>query len=132
MKNKLCFDVKELQNLLGVSRSIAYALVNDPSFYPSFRLGAKLLIRSDLFEQWLDEQTSKEYDLYAAIDRAINMYIKSRHGELPMLSVDKFKEQIMDIVDLSDKCEDPRLNAITGSSMFVKAAAYRIMKEETP
>lgn len=42
---------------LGVSRAMAYDLINTQGFYPAFRIGKRVLVRVDALEKWLDEQT---------------------------------------------------------------------------
>lgn len=55
-----CFDVRELQNRLGISRSAAYALATSSTFFPAFRVGKRVLISEDAFGIWLDRQTVRK------------------------------------------------------------------------
>lgn len=54
----ICITVPELGKRLGVSRAMAYNLVNAQGFYPAFRIGKRVLVRLDSLEKWLDEQTA--------------------------------------------------------------------------
>ena len=62
---KLTLTVKEMQNMLGISRTEAYALVNQDDF-PSFRIGKKILISRTGLYQWIDRQTMKNTERGAA------------------------------------------------------------------
>lgn len=53
-----CITVPEMSKRLGVSRAMAYNLINSASFYPAFRIGKRVLVRVDALEKWLDEQTT--------------------------------------------------------------------------
>ena len=50
------FDVDTLQEIMGISRSSAYALVNRSDF-PKIRVGKSIRIYKGQFIAWLDEQT---------------------------------------------------------------------------
>ena len=54
----ICITVPEMGKRLGVSRAMAYNLVNARDFYPAFRIGKRVLVRVDALEKWLDEQTT--------------------------------------------------------------------------
>lgn len=54
----ICITVQEMGKRLGVSRAMAYNLVNAQGFYPAFRIGKRVLVRLDSLEKWLDEQTA--------------------------------------------------------------------------
>ena len=53
-----CITVPEMSKRLGVSRAMAYNLINSKNFYPAFRIGKRVLVRVDALEKWLDEQTT--------------------------------------------------------------------------
>ena len=53
-----CITVPELAKRLGVSRQMAYNLVNSQGFYPAFRIGKRILVRMSSLEKWLDEKTN--------------------------------------------------------------------------
>lgn len=53
-----CITVSEMSKRLGVSRAMAYNLINSKNFYPAFRIGKRVLVRVDALEKWLDEQTT--------------------------------------------------------------------------
>ena len=53
-----CITVPEMSKRLGVSRAMAYNLINAEGFYPAFRIGKRVLIRVEALEKWLDEQTA--------------------------------------------------------------------------
>lgn len=54
----LCLTVKDLQSALGISRPVAYELVNTKNF-PSFRIGRVIRIPKDEFRRWLEEHAQK-------------------------------------------------------------------------
>ena len=54
----ICITVPEMGKRLGVSRAMAYNLVNAQGFYPAFRIGKRVLVRVDALQKWLDEQTA--------------------------------------------------------------------------
>ena len=67
MRNSTCQDFTELPvflnaamvaDVLGVSASTSYALMNDPSF-PSLRLGKRLVVSKDKFLEWVEAHTQK-------------------------------------------------------------------------
>ena len=55
------YVTEDLMQLLGVSRSVAYCLVNRQDF-PSIRVGRKILIPRDAFEKWLEVQTEDAFE----------------------------------------------------------------------
>lgn len=55
---KICITVSEMGKRLGVSRAMAYNLINTQGFYPAFRIGKRVLVRVEALEKWLDEQTA--------------------------------------------------------------------------
>ena len=57
---KMVLTVEELAEQIGICRVSAYKLVNDPEFYPAFRLGRKVMISKKRLQEWLDEMTTKE------------------------------------------------------------------------
>lgn len=57
MENKdMVLNMPEFKKLMKVSRATSYAIANDPSFYPAFRVGRRLLINRQLLEKWIAEQ----------------------------------------------------------------------------
>ena len=46
----------DMAETLSVSRAKAYELATRPDFFPSFRLGKRILINRQLLEKWLAEQ----------------------------------------------------------------------------
>lgn len=57
---KGCFRGNELAKRMDMSHGAAYKLMNDPSFYPAFRIGRSIFISEAAFEKWLEEQTAHE------------------------------------------------------------------------
>ncbi len=51
----LTLNAADIADVLGISRSKAYCLLNTPDF-PALRLGKRLLVPKHLFLKWLDEQ----------------------------------------------------------------------------
>ena len=56
--NKL-LTVKELQDYLGIGRSKAYELVNEPNF-PTLRIGRSIRIPKDQLEEWIKKSLKKK------------------------------------------------------------------------
>lgn len=44
------------RRMIGVARSKIYELCNSEGFYPSFRIGRRILINVKLLQQWVNEQ----------------------------------------------------------------------------
>ncbi len=51
-----CISVPEMAKRLGVSRALAYNLINMEGFYPAIRIGKRVLVRVDALQKWLEEQ----------------------------------------------------------------------------
>ena len=62
MTEKKVYSVKELQEILGLSRSAIYSLLKKNEFR-SFRIGSRYLISKASFDRWLDgDQDDPEVD----------------------------------------------------------------------
>lgn len=48
--------IKQFMTFQNISRTTAYRLVHDESFYPAFRIGRKILINLDKLRKWNFEQ----------------------------------------------------------------------------
>lgn len=59
--NKL-LTVKELQDYLGIGRSKAYEVVNEPRF-PALRIGSNIRIPKDLLEEWILEKSNERREI---------------------------------------------------------------------
>lgn len=57
--NKKTATVEHMAIILGIGRATAYELAHDPSFYPAFRIGRKILINLDRLDEWMKEQGAK-------------------------------------------------------------------------
>ncbi|MGN1008170.1 MAG: helix-turn-helix domain-containing protein [Butyricicoccus sp.] len=55
--NKITYNATELAEILGISVSGAYDLFHREDF-PTLRIGRRLLVTKDNFEQWLATQSS--------------------------------------------------------------------------
>ena len=53
---KRTYTVDEIQNILGISKSTAYALVKSSEF-KSIHVGRHIRISKKSFDEWLDSQT---------------------------------------------------------------------------
>ena len=53
--------VKQVEKALGISRSMAYATVRSEGF-PKIRLGKRLLVPKEAFEEWMKQNTILTYD----------------------------------------------------------------------
>ena len=51
--------IRQFMNYENIGRTKAYELVHDPSFYPAFRIGKKILINIEKLKKWNDEQAQK-------------------------------------------------------------------------
>ncbi len=47
---------KMVADLLGISQSKGYALMNDKDF-PSLRIGSRIVVPKEKFRKWVDEST---------------------------------------------------------------------------
>lgn len=54
--NKITYNATELAEILGISVSGAYDLFHREDF-PTLRIGRRLLVTKDNFEQWLATQS---------------------------------------------------------------------------
>lgn len=54
----MTITVEELGELLGISRSGAYALAKKPGF-PCLRLGRRMLVLRDRVDGWIEDQLDK-------------------------------------------------------------------------
>ena len=59
MSEKRCYTVKELQEILGVSRPSVYDLLKSNSFR-SYMVGGKHIISKRSFDEWLDGDDQEE------------------------------------------------------------------------
>lgn len=59
--NMLTLTVPQMANQLNISRTTAYALVKDPSFYPAFRIGNRVLVGAKALESWIIERTEDKH-----------------------------------------------------------------------
>ena len=58
MQNKkLCMSVAEMAESLGLSLTVAYRLVKSEDFYPTKKVGDRIIISVAELEQWLSEQS---------------------------------------------------------------------------
>ena len=61
MSNKRCYSVKELQQILGLSRSAVYALLKKNEFR-YLQIGSRYVISKISFDKWLDGEFAAEDD----------------------------------------------------------------------
>lgn len=52
MSNVLAYTVADIQEMLNISRSTAYKLIDDPPF-PILRIGKSIRIPKEAFDNWL-------------------------------------------------------------------------------
>ena len=52
------YSVEDIQRLLGIGRNSAYRLVGEKGF-PSFFVGNRIIIPTDLFQNWVTQQAEK-------------------------------------------------------------------------
>lgn len=57
-QEKRCYTVKELQEILGISRPTVYELLKKNEFR-WIRIGTKYRISKKSFDEWLDQKTEK-------------------------------------------------------------------------
>lgn len=56
---KMCLNVPELAQELGISKPMAYELVNCAGF-PSFRVGKRIIVSREALEEWLRNASASE------------------------------------------------------------------------
>lgn len=49
-------NIRILMQRLGIGENKAYALAHDPSFYPAFRIGKRILINMEKLDRWIFDQ----------------------------------------------------------------------------
>lgn len=57
-QEKRCYTIKELQEILGISRPTVYELLKKNEFR-WIRIGTKYRISKKSFDEWLDQKTEK-------------------------------------------------------------------------
>lgn len=57
--SKMLMSVKEVAEMMGISRPVVYALVHRDDF-PSIKIGARTLINVKKLQEWIDNQTEIE------------------------------------------------------------------------
>lgn len=57
-QEKRCYTVKELQEILGISRPTVYELLKKNEFR-WIQIGTKYCISKKSFDEWLDQKTEK-------------------------------------------------------------------------
>ena len=67
--------VKELQEILKMSRTKTYQIVNQPDF-PKIRIGREIRIPENELESYLKEQIEKDVPLFGTFLDGENMYTK--------------------------------------------------------
>lgn len=58
---RLTLTPEDVQHLMGIGRSGAYALFNREDF-PTIRIGRRLLVSRDAFLRWLEAKTADKID----------------------------------------------------------------------
>lgn len=58
IKQPISYRVEDIQQLLGVGRNSAYALIRQEGF-PAIRVGTRIVIPADLFHAWVKEQAGR-------------------------------------------------------------------------
>lgn len=58
-KNKKTYSASDISEYLGISLAASYNLMNSQGF-PSFRVGKRILVTHDSFDEWLKEQQNKK------------------------------------------------------------------------
>ncbi|NLW79567.1 MAG: helix-turn-helix domain-containing protein [Ruminococcaceae bacterium] len=58
MKQPVSYRVEDIQRLLGIGRNSAYNLIRQEGF-PAIRVGARIVIPTDLFHAWVSEQAGR-------------------------------------------------------------------------
>ncbi len=57
-ENKKTYSASDLSEYLGISLAASYNLMNSQEF-PSFRIGKRVLVTHEAFEEWLKDQQQK-------------------------------------------------------------------------
>ena len=66
MSDKRVYTVEEIENILGISKNTAYALVKSGEFH-SVKIGGQYRISKKSFDEWLDD-VSVETDVCQVCD----------------------------------------------------------------
>lgn len=59
MSESMNLTIKQFMEYQNIGRTKAYELVHDPSFYPAFRIGRKILINMEKLKKWNFDQSMK-------------------------------------------------------------------------
>lgn len=59
-QNKQFYSVEEIQQLMGISRASAYALVKSKNF-PTVHVGARILVPVEQFKKWVETTSGGAY-----------------------------------------------------------------------
>ncbi len=51
-------NAQNIQNVLGISRAMAYNLLNSENF-PTLKIGSRKIVPKDLFIKWVNENISR-------------------------------------------------------------------------
>lgn len=57
------YSVEDVQRLLGIGRNTAYKLASEKGF-PSIYVGNRIIIPTDLFQNWIAEQAARGGEKY--------------------------------------------------------------------
>ena len=60
LENKQFYNVKEIQQIMGISRASAYVLVKSKDF-PTIRVGARILVPAEQFKKWVETTSGGAY-----------------------------------------------------------------------
>lgn len=63
MKNtpeKIMYNIKELQTVLGIGRTLAYRLAQDRNF-PKLMINGRYFFPKDKLEKWIERNQGKNY-----------------------------------------------------------------------
>jgi len=54
-EDKRVYTVKEIAQILGISKNAAYTFVNDENGFNTVRIGNRILVSRKSFDEWLDK-----------------------------------------------------------------------------
>lgn len=60
MAEQIVYNVKELQEILGIGRETAYALMRSRAF-PSMRLGGRYIVEKGALQAWIKRYEGKKF-----------------------------------------------------------------------
>ena len=91
MSEKRCYNVSEIQHILGISKSTAYNLIKENQFR-SMLIGGKYVISKKSFDEWLDGEINMSTQEQAQSDQKPEEKQERQEGQMEPSWTDAQKE----------------------------------------